>query len=115
MLKQSEKTKLYRFYVEKNFILVYFNKDEMVLYILFEISAIELIKTLKIPNLKIENKKLQKQIDLLKQSADQIKLNLIDYCKYQTDFEINFGIHNEKDILYYFTNTKCYPDVFDDK
>jgi hypothetical protein len=44
--------------MEKNFVIVFFDKDDMFLYILFEIAAIELIHKLKIPDLKIENKKL---------------------------------------------------------
>jgi len=109
LYEQKKSTKAFHYYPVKNFLFVYFDNDNKVLYMLYEISALEIIKGFHQQTKKVIKTKGPKKLPPASYP------DLEEFIKEQPDYEIHLTIQNHKKTLFTFVNTKVYPDKFDKK
>lgn len=141
ILNKCEKTKVFNFLLRKNLALVYFEEDANLLYGILEISASDLInkfasyvlgqKNLLVKgvigsgsNQKLSPSSLEAEKKILAKKAEgfltklEKRLSLIptyprltDYLQDQADFEVIASIHNGRERILYFIDTRSLPVV----
>jgi len=104
-LKRS--TPAFHYYPIKNFLFVYFDDDNKVLYMLYEISVLELIRGFE--------RQLSKEIKATKKFKPILYDNLCEKIKAQLDYEAHLSIQNHEKTLFKFVDTRLYPNEFDEK
>ena len=117
LLENCNKTKVFNFFQKTNLALVFFEDDDNLLYGILEISASDIIE--RFVNLaKLIKGSFTKSIDCKKAEEKystnyERQLNLIqnytslqDYLTAQVDFEVRVSVHNGRDGLQYFIDTK---------
>ncbi|KRX06189.1 hypothetical protein PPERSA_06071 [Pseudocohnilembus persalinus] len=125
--KNCVKQKVFNYFLDQHFILPFFNGDEQILYVLFEISAITLLRkfreelaqrmVMRDKNKVLQVKKQLKQKQkFFEREIIQVYENFQQYVNYQADFEVQFNVHNGmKKNLFTYVNTKFYPQNFDNQ